>query len=667
MLNQERYFEKDGVTVKKEMFYLPWLQYLVSGEDYYWNAERIEKMADKKDNAVLRYVMRTLDILDSVTDLQEEDYQLIRTVLCWSEVAKAGSAEDRKRWRDRGYPLEIHNEASAMIYLDHTEPQSPGIDPVYILVKTHGLAGQFIRGECRMESSRDLILLTELMSKERFCRIIEVLNRCIIEAVSKEIYLNVKDRIKIFGEDIYKQRFRELESTERLHQLLPNTGSPDKNTVSFFHTSVFPKYDLWYFQSALEPFGMEGAYKIVQRAIESIDRDNNIRHINFKPLADEIYYDYEGKKHINTYKQRIIEKYIADPSSYQEHVFLTFIKKGIFLEVGVHFTPVCEKMIEFCVEAERSHLLSYEKCITLLFDTFGFRRDAFDRLNNEEKYLKTMNAAETSTKLSILDYVIGQKVVDVGSGGGVLLNALEDRYPDKTIIGTDISANVILSLELKKDEEGRHWLCQKHNFVDSPFEEKVDTILFSSIIHEIYSYTDLGNGLFDYASIKRALQNAADSLNKGGRIIIRDGIKTPGSDDIEIHFKKKDGLFFFKEYLRDFKGMDRELTEDQKVLHIDDKEKYVITDINFGREFLYTYTWGKESYAHEVQECFGYYEIKDFVELFEKMGFKILRADSFLEPGYPEHLSPLVELCDPISEEPVPFPDSNCIIVAEKL
>jgi len=196
MLNQERYFEKDGITVKKEMSYLPWLQYLVSGAEYYWNAERIEKMADKKNNTVLQYVMRTLDILDEVKDISAEDYRLIRTVLCWSEVAKAGSAEDRQRWRKRGYPLEIHNEASAMIYRDHTEPQSNGIDPVYILIKTHGLAGQFIRGECRMESSRDLVLLKDTMSKDRFCRIIEILNQCIIEAVSQEIYLNVKDRIR---------------------------------------------------------------------------------------------------------------------------------------------------------------------------------------------------------------------------------------------------------------------------------------------------------------------------------------------------------------------------------------------------------------------------------------------------------------------------------------
>ena len=78
---------------------------------------------------------------------------------------------------------------------------------------------------------------------------------------------------------------------------------------------------------------------------------------------------------------------------------------------------------------------------------------------------------------------------------------------------------------------------------------KVDTVIFSSIIHEIYSYTDLGRGKFDKDSIVRALRHAVDSLNTGGRIVIRDGVKTPGTGKMKIAFKTDEGFQFFRQFL----------------------------------------------------------------------------------------------------------------------
>lgn len=180
------------------------------------------------------------------------------------------------------------------------------------------------------------------------------------------------------------------------------------------------------------------------------------------------------------------------------------------------FSPACEKLIDFCVEAERSGLLTYEKSITILFDMFGFRKDEFDRLNNEDKYLKTMNDSADSTKSSIADYVTGHTLVDVGSGGGIMLDLLEEKYKDRHIIGTDISTNVIETLEKKKREEHHRWDVQKHNFVDGSFtEQNADTVIFSSILHEIYSYTDTNLGKFNLASVKTALKNAYASIPSG--------------------------------------------------------------------------------------------------------------------------------------------------------
>ena len=720
--NKTRYFETDGTVKPEALSSNPWLRLLICADQPYWNAERLTKMDEKKQNAVLDYVLRTLDILDEHTELDDADYALVRTVLAWAEVAKAGSAEDRERWLRRGYPLDIHNEASALIYADYCPVRDPQTDPACILIKTHGLAGQYLRGECRLESSKELVPLAKAMGKERFRKLFCVLNECIIRAVDRKIWDKVETKIAELAQIFCVQNaeeptadsrsvtlaepatdsrsvtsaelsadprpvtpaepaadFRpvnpgsaaflpELAPAARLQALLPASGIPQPEDISFFAENIFPSYDLWYFQSALEPFGFTGAARICAEAFREAKKHPDLRHLNFKPLADAMYYDYEGKKSVNIYKQRIIERYLQDPAGYEEHVHLDFTVSRISLLAGVTFTPACEKLIDFCVEAERSGLLSYEKSITLLYDTFGFRRDLFDRLNNEEKYLNTMNSAESSTKLSILDYVSGQTVVDVGSGGGVLLDQLEERYPEKTVIGTDISQNVIETLEKRKRENGRAWQAVRHNFVEEPFAYPVDSILFSSIIHEIYSYTDLGNGKFDRTSVEKALHHAAQSLNKGGRIIIRDGIKTPGSGRLKICFKTDEGFGFFEQFLKDFRGMDM-LSAEEKCSLKDPVKKIVVTDVNFGREFLYTYTWGAESFPHEVQECFGYFCLEDFEELFRKEGMTLLRADSFLEPGYRDHLAPLVELysIEPDGQEtPAEFPDSNCIIVAAK-
>ncbi|MCR5794552.1 MAG: methyltransferase domain-containing protein [Solobacterium sp.] len=660
--NKYRFFESDG-AVRPEALQNTWFRILYTADTPYWNAERISMMSDKGINNTLEYVLRTLDILDEMNDLSDDIYETVRTVLCWSECAKGGTQEERARWTKRGYPLMIHNEASAMIYSDHCFVRDPAADTVCILIRTHGLAGQFIRGECRMHSSRDLEILAKRMGEEQFFRLLYTLNECIIRAVDDMIWLRVRDDVKKFIKAIHAGFFKEMFAHQRIRRLLPDITEVDFDDLKIFESKVFPNYDLWYFESALAPFGQHGASQFA--ALACSYADDTVRHLNFKPLADTLYYDYENRKHINTYKQRIIEKWLNDPASYASHVSLDVQKEGTVLNIGVRFTAAAEKLIDFCVEAERSGLLSYEKSITMLYDTFGFRRDQFDRLNNEESYLATMNTADTSTKLSILDYVKEGSILDVGSGGGVLLDELEKRFPDAKITGTDISRNVIEVLAQKKLKENRKWTACVHNFVEMPFAEKTDNIIFSSILHEIYSYTQTWSGKFDLYSVETALSNACKSLNPKGRIIIRDGVKTPSSRKLKITFKNRDGMVFFEQFVKDFRGMDR-MNEKQRVVSVDKAALTVITDINYGREFLYTYTWGASSFAHECQECFGYYTVSDFIDLFNRLGMNVIHAVSLLEPGYEQHLSPLVELSDPDTGEPVPFPDSNCIIIAEK-
>ena len=685
--NFDLYFDENGELKEGVPEKNPWLSYLVLTDNVYVNAERIESVGNVSGKETLEYVFRTLDILDELlpdidsseeSALKEknalkerenpsagnsESYRkmkfIISEVLKWSEVAKGGRRIQREEWIRKGYPLSIHNLASAAIFKDEIKKEGSLTE---VLIKTHGLIGQCIRGETPVYKNAEL---KEFVGKTDFdlYECLVILNECIIRAVSDDIWKNVEEKTKTLIKRILSGDYSEFSAIYRLENLCPKELMIYKEDADFFEKDIFPKYELWYFTAALSDFEIQQIRIIMTEILKSINASGkNVEHINFKPLSDSLFYDYQGLKHINVYKKRIIEKHIKD-ASVQNVRLNVKIENGTAF-VDYEFSKVCEKLIDFCVEAERSGLLSFEKSIIVLYDMFGFRRDAFDRLNNEEKYLKTMNETANSTKDGIIDYVEGNTVVDVGSGGGVLLDRLEKKYPAKTIIGTDISANVIEVLNQKKLKEGHNWKVLVHNFVEGGFPEKIDNVIFSSILHEIYSYNETEHGCFEIESVKNALRNAYDSLNENGRIIIRDGIKTEGHALRRIRFTDASGLEFFENYVRDFKGL-KELTDAEKVASMDWDNSEVSGDINFIREFMYTYTWGIQSYPHEVKEQFGYFTLKEYVKFFEEIGAEILLAKEFLEPGYPDHLGKQLTLMDESGAE-VEFPASNCILVVKK-
>jgi len=675
-----------------------WYQYLYFTENRAVNVERVEAVGSITGRETLDYVLRTLEVLER-SDGAPETKRIVRKVLQWSEVAKGGTARDRAVWEGKGYPLDIHNIASAKIYLDEVKsvrPEDKTSDRVpeeedqiiYTLIKTHGMIGQCLRGEVPVSGNAPL---TELpLEKNMLREILYILNECIIRGVSEDLWLRIRADVYGLIDRILEGDTEEFPAEFRVRHLLPGLPEIPERLTDFFREKLFPRYELWYFEAALSDFDADQVLEILSALLDGLG-DTNI--ISFKPLADSLYYDYEGKKHINVYKKRIIEKYLRDHSV--ENVALDVRHRGEAALVDFSFSRVCEKLIDFCVEAEQSGLLTFEKSITVLYDMFGFRRDEFDRLNNEDKYLATMNSTEESTKNSIVDFVTGDILVDVGSGGGVLLDLLEERFPEKHVIGTDISENVIGVLNKKRAAEGHHWTVERHNFVDGPFlvegeKGRVDTIIFSSIIHEIFSYTETPEGRFRPEVVEQALRNAFDSLAPGGRIVIRDGVRTISAADakrmaeaaergvqlsgpaqdptagtacvypgglLTVTFHQRAGLDFFQNYVHDFEGLTD--IEDKRIT-VDPEKLRVSGCVDFMREFLYTYTWGQESYSHEVQEQFGYYTIEEYRQVLERLGARVLRADAFLEPGYPEHLRPLVTL------EPDIYPDSNCILVAEK-
>ena len=115
---------------------------------------------------------------------------------------------------------------------------------------------------------------------------------------------------------------------------------------------------------------------------------------------------------------------------------------------------------------------------------------------------------------------------------------------------------------------------------------------------------------------------------------------------------------FLVKYCEDFKG--REIT--YKIID----NRTIEMKENDAMEFLYTYTWGEESYPMEVQEQFGYYTPNEYIEMLQRIGnCKVIECKHFLQDGYEEHLLEKIEYYD-TNWKNIRLPDSTCIIVVEK-
>lgn len=269
---------------------------------------------------------------------------------------------------------------------------------------------------------------------------------------------------------------------------------------------------------------------------------------------------------------------------------------------------------------------------------------ATENIENYNQYLNRMTAsAEVSTKRDIPFYVKGDKILDVGCGSGVMLEKLRELYGKKEIVGLEINkyaANI----------------CRKKGFrvIEKPIEEineKFDTIIFSSVLHEIASYNDNTD---KYEVIKNVLNAAYDRLTVGGRIIIRDGVRADHYP-VYIEFKNKEVVEDYFKYCEDI-GYDNPFTR-QNV-----KDNTIVDFATIIKEFCFTYTWGKDSYAREVKERFGILTADEWYRVVDNL-FYI----KCFEKNKEQYLDYIKRFCVIDKNLEKMFEDATVFIVAEKL
>lgn len=651
-----------------------WVHYLFNTKEKNFNVNNVDKLTQITNHSVMNYVIKTLDVLDEVNNNENLDSDVLYYVeetLKWSEVAKTGDKETIKNWKQKHYDLFCHNIGSYEIYKETNNDEI-----VATLIKTHGLVGQYIKGEINLDKNKELyeLVLNNKIDKDKLRQILLVLNRCIIEGVSKKLYENIKDKMHNVIENILDGKFNEQFSlVERLTILNKHLNDEEINYLNNLDedvercvTKVFEKLEIWYFESACSEFTIEEQIKIFLLVYKKLS--GKVAHLSFEKLMRGLYLDYKNKKEINLYKKRIIEAYLKeitlenileDNISPNPHISYSIRRVNRTLIFNFRFSKQARKLIEFCEAANTSNSL-YQKATYMLYDLLGFRRDAYDRFYNEIDYLNTMNAS-LNEKAVILKYMVGQKILDVGPGGGALLDLIEKSRPELDVYGIDLSQNVIDKLQAKKIKENHAWNIVKGDALNlSKYFKDVDTIIYSSIIHELYSYIEFNGKKFNKDTIKCALKEAYNALAPKGRIIIRDGIMTSPKEQYRlIEFKDEQDIEILKRYCNDFEG--------RKVSFEKINQNTVKMLVNDAMEFLYTYTWGEQSYPLEIKEQFGYFTPEEYVECIKSTlpGAKIVECKSFLQNGYEENLLPKISIYDE-NKKTVKLPNSTCIIVIEK-
>ena len=118
------------------------------------------------------------------------------------------------------------------------------------------------------------------------------------------------------------------------------------------------------------------------------------------------------------------------------------------------------------------------------------------------------------------------KIADIGCCDGVLCRTLRKYLPSNTkIYGLDLSAEMLDSAKSLDRENGISSIYSVGNAFELPYKnDKMDAILLSSVMHEIYSYanTEFNQPEYSQKSIECFLKEAYESLNSGGVLIIKD-------------------------------------------------------------------------------------------------------------------------------------------------
>jgi SAM-dependent methyltransferase len=269
---------------------------------------------------------------------------------------------------------------------------------------------------------------------------------------------------------------------------------------------------------------------------------------------------------------------------------------------------------------------------------------------NYDLYLQRMTQSIFQSSKGLIPFFAAQckKILDVGCGSGILMQAIKAVNPDAKIVGIDISQSAVDTC-IEQGLDVRN--ATLSDLVKTG--ETFDCVIFSSVLHEFSSYDE--KAPFTEKPIEDAIADASKITDKGGFIIIRDGIRVAENGRVElvkINFKNPEDAIWIERFKKDFPDYHETVQLEPGVLS---KEN--------AKEFLYTFTWGDKSWPREVQERFGIMTIENWEAMARRNGFDIKNLMISAEE-YKKYLKDKIEIDDVVSRL---LEETTMLLVAEKM
>ena len=311
----------------------------------------------------------------------------------------------------------------------------------------------------------------------------------------------------------------------------------------------------------------------------------------------------------------------------------------------------------------------------------NFDETIYHPTRNYDAYVYEMNAALDQKFEDIKPFLNqGGVIFDDGCGDGSLLRRvahyLADNWHEVRAVGVDGSREMIRRAMNREPVVTNDGLLVSTYFVRGHIqgyslnmpEYKANTVIASSVLHEVWSYGA------QEESVQLYLQDKFDQLKPGGRLIIRD-VVGPEEPDNLVRMRcntengndrqqnpallSTHGLFelFLKTFKRDGYAVKARPSHPcgKWDLRLQDAAEFIL-------KLPYTDQW-----FAEMREEFCFWSFSRWCRELADAGFKIVGGSKYYtnEWRITNHFEDRVQLFD-LSGDPLPYPPTNMVLVGEK-